>query len=53
MGKKKRKTENACLLLRGWVYYVTLTATRGDGRRGETSRSPPLNSVRAGETVEF
>lgn len=26
--EKIRKTANACLLLRGWVYYVTLTATR-------------------------
>ena len=32
-----RKTANTCLLLRG-VYYVTLTATRGDERRDETSR---------------
>lgn len=53
MEKKMRKTANACLLLRGWIYYVTLTATRGDGRRGETSRSPLLNSVGAGKTVEF
>ena len=47
--KKMRKTANACLLLRG-IYYVTLTATREDRRRGETSRSPPLNSVGAGKT---
>lgn len=47
-----RKTANTCQLLRV-VYYVTLTATGGDERRDETSRSPPLDSVGAGKTVQF
>lgn len=52
--EKKNKENRECLpIIARMGILCNVNRHQGDGRRGATSRSPPLNSVGAGKTVEF
>ena len=52
--EKKNKENRKCLpIIARMGILCNVNRHQGDGRRGATSRSPSLNSVGAGKTVEF